>query len=823
MSEQEEMGPSTASPVINLMATASGQGRVYQAGRDQTFHQAILQAEALRPVDQVVAPPHLVNVPAQAQVFVSRDRELAALDQGLAGTRAVVVVHGLGGIGKSTLAARYAAARAQAGINPVWWITADTPGAIEAGLAALAAGLQPELRAAAPLPVLAERATAWLAAHAGWLLVLDDVADPGDVRPLLERISAGQVLVTSRLAEGWHRLGANELRLDVLDEQEAIELLAGISADGQPSADGAAELVRELGYLPLAVKQAAAYLHQARLSPRAYLGLLREQPAVMYDRTARGADAERTIARIWRLTLDRLADTPSAGQLLRVLAWYGAEPLPRTLLDSPDTDTPDVRHALDELAAYNMITLDGAAVIVHPLVQAVVRSFPDLFPGADITNGLRRATELLDKAIPPVYAPVQWPIWRMLVPHIAALAQHAQPETDSNITAHLFNQTGLFFMSQGAFALSIRYHQRALTAYARILTSDHPDTLTSRNNLASAYQSAGDLGRAIPLFEATLAERERVLGADHPDALASRNNLASAYQSAGDLGRAIPLFEATLAERERVLGADHPGTLTSRNNLAYAYESAGDLGRAIPLFEATLAERERVLGADHPDTLASRNNLASAYQSAGDLGRAIPLYEQTLADRERVLGGDHPDTLASRNNLAYAYESAGDLRRAIPLYERTLAERERVLGADHPDTLTSRNNLAYAYRAAGDLGRAISLSERTLEDCERVLGIDHPDTLASRNNLAGAYMSAGDLGRAIPLYEQTLADMERVLGAGHPSTLTSRNNLAGAYMSAGDLGRAIPLYEQTLADAERVLGLDHPLTKAVQANLSSIG
>lgn len=40
---------------------------------------------------------------------------------------------------------------------------------------------------------------------------------------------------------------------------------------------------------------------------------------------------------------------------------------------------------------------------------------------------------------------------------------------------------------------------------------DHRDTLSSRNNLAGAYQSAGDLGRAIPLYEQTLADRQRVL------------------------------------------------------------------------------------------------------------------------------------------------------------------------------------------------------------------------------------------------------------------------------------------------------------------------
>ncbi|MZF57151.1 tetratricopeptide repeat protein, partial [Streptomyces sp. SID5594] len=49
-------------------------------------------------------------------------------------------------------------------------------------------------------------------------------------------------------------------------------------------------------------------------------------------------------------------------------------------------------------------------------------------------------------------------------------------------------------------------------------------------------------------------------------------NLAGAYESAGDLERAIPLYEANLAQYEQVLGDTHPDTLTSRNNLARARE-----------------------------------------------------------------------------------------------------------------------------------------------------------------------------------------------------------------------------------------------------------
>ena len=66
----------------------------------------------------------------------------------------------------------------------------------------------------------------------------------------------------------------------------------------------------------------------------------------------------------------------------------------------------------------------------------------------------------------------------------------------------------------------------------RRLGPDHPDTLTSRNNLALAYADAGRLDEAILLHEKSLEARERVLGPEHPDSLASRNNLAIAYRAA---------------------------------------------------------------------------------------------------------------------------------------------------------------------------------------------------------------------------------------------------------------------------------------------------
>ncbi|MGY3520144.1 tetratricopeptide repeat protein, partial [Micromonospora sp. PTRAS2] len=71
-----------------------------------------------------------------------------------------------------------------------------------------------------------------------------------------------------------------------------------------------------------------------------------------------------------------------------------------------------------------------------------------------------------------------------------------------------------------------------------------------------------------------LADRRRVLGNDHPQTLASVNNLAYAYQAAGDLGRAISLFEQALTDCRRVLGNDHPQTRVVYGNLRAAMEGS---------------------------------------------------------------------------------------------------------------------------------------------------------------------------------------------------------------------------------------------------------
>ena len=157
---------------------------------------------------------------------------------------------------------------------------------------------------------------------------------------------------------------------------------------------------------------------------------------------------------------------------------------------------------------------------------------------------------------------------------------------------------------------------------------DNETDLQARFNGINSIRSSGQPDLAAQQYRDLIAHTQNTLGTDHPRTLTTRNNLALALQEAGRVEEAIAIYEQVLADRTRVLGADHPDTLTTRNNLAWALQAAGRVEEAIPLFEQVLADRTRVLGTDHPHTLTTRNNLALALDDAGRVEEAVTLFEQ---------------------------------------------------------------------------------------------------------------------------------------------------------------------------------------------------
>ncbi len=337
--------------------------------------------------------PIVLPYASLGDLFQGREEMLTRLRQSLeaapAGRATAIAgkaVHGLGGVGKTRLAVEYAWQHA-AEYSAVLFVGAQSPADLRRNLAALCApsvldlpeqeATEEEVREAAVLR--------WLQENPGWLLILDNV-DSEDaaaaVDVLTARLHGGHVLLTGRLAR-WSA-EVELIELDVLTEEAAGGFLlartAGRRRATKEDVAHASQLARELGYLPLALEQAGAYIAERRLTLAAYLEdwqSRHDQVLTWFD--PRVSHYPASVAVTWQTSFDRLS--APARRLLERLVWLGPEPIPESLLGVPVPDPPepesdlDPRDALVELETYSLVTraAEAPSFTVHRLVQDVTR------------------------------------------------------------------------------------------------------------------------------------------------------------------------------------------------------------------------------------------------------------------------------------------------------------------------------------------------------------------------------------------------------------------------------------------------------------------
>ncbi|MGW1174891.1 tetratricopeptide repeat protein [Kitasatospora sp. NPDC002543] len=839
----------------------------------------VLPAEALRSAADTPAVDvvHLLRPNGR---FTGRERELAALREALtAGSTgpgaATAVVHGLGGVGKSTLVRQYAQTF-RTSYDLVWWIEASAPGAVEEALAGITRQLAPAWAATAHRPELTAWALAWLRHHTDWLLVYDDVEDPALLAPFLGSLTGGHHLVTTRLADDWEAVGvASEgalLPLDVLPREQAAELLWSVVSAWDGS-DGTrwevGRLARDLGGLPLALDQAGAYLRRTRATVASY----RHRLGLHLSRTPAGRDPQRTVAGVWQVTLAAVADEdPVAVDLLYALAWLDADGCPRDLVSRLAPDELAADDALGVLHAYSMIGYAWRDVRVHRLVQGVLRT--DALarrPAGAAPRGRPEAERALLRAVRPGGPGTEADAAELarLVGQVRALAATDPRDTCDTALSTLYADAALHLEERGQTVRALplyegyeahlrngsgpedpsvlvatgavaRVHLAAgrpersaellgplLERSLRVHGAGHLTTLNIRGSLASAHQARGSVRQAVEEYERAAADSRDALGPEHRRTLALLSDLAGAHAALGRSDRAVRIYEDLLP---RIPGRTGSGTdappgidgLRLRNNLAGAYESTGRYRQAIALYREALAGFEELAGSEHPDTLSCLGNLGYAHDVAGDLGRAREIYRDVLTRRTAALGEEHPDTLLSGSNLAHLCLTTGDVATGFELCRTTLAQRTGVLGPAHPDTLVSLSMMASAHDAAGEPERALALFEEVLRRRREVLGPLHPDTLRSAGNLAAAHHGRGESALAVPLFETVLAEQERLLGPESRETVLTRNNLGVACRAAGDLPRARSLLTAVVEQRTRLLGADHPDTLGSRAALARV-
>lgn len=618
----------------------------------------------------------------------------------------ICVLYGLGGVGKTRLALEHAWAYT-AEHSALLFADASEPGALERALASFTAPAVLNLpeHAATEQPVRLAAVQRWLAQHPSWLLLADNVDSEVAAQALddaLVLLSGGQVLVTSRLSRERWGSAWRVLEVQALAPADAaafvLERTHGLRRTAPDDAVQAAHLADELGHLPLALEQAAAYVAQRRLTLAAYL----LQWADSRDRLLGWFDARvmgypRSVAVTWQTSVQQLS--APALRLLQRLAWLAPEPLPETLLDvrvgADDPLAADPWGALAELAAFSLAQRDEALpeFSVHRLVQQVTRAGLD-FQWRPVVLG--EALAWVTEAFVGDPQDVRdWPVLEPLVPHaqeVMAAADQATPIRVKSRFVGLMNQVAQLFDMKAMYSAAEPLMRRVLEIDEARLGLKDREVAIDLNNLAQLLKATNRLAEAEMLMRRALDIDEANVGPDHPDVAIDLNNLAQCLHAMNRLAEAESLMRRALAVNETSLEPDDPEVARNLHNLAQLFYDTNRLAEAEPLMWKALAIDEANFGPDHPEVAKDLNNLAQLLQATNRLTEAEPLMRRALAIDEVIFGPDHPDVAIRLSNLAELLKSTNRLAEAEPLMRRAFDVMVCRLCSDHPDTKRLERN-----------------------------------------------------------------------------------------------------------------------------------
>ncbi|WP_232425581.1 FxSxx-COOH system tetratricopeptide repeat protein [Pseudofrankia inefficax] len=809
------------------------------------------------------------HVPQRNKNFTGRTNQLSELRERLMARRpggsatAVVpqAVYGLGGVGKTQLAMEYAYQYAHE-YDVVWWVSADQPGLIRAGLAALA----PRLGLTVALDRTEDAVAAVLDAlrqgtpFKNWLIVFDNAEQPESLTGLQPQ-GPGHLLITSRSHRWQSRV--DTLEIAVFTRAESVEFLdrrvPGIQREG------ADRLAEALGDLPLALEQAGALQAESGIGVDDYLELFEENARQVLSENL-VADYPHSVVTTWNLARDAVGrQNPNALELLRRCAFFGAEPIARDLFSNGkfalDGDIRDflsnkyeLARATRELGRYALARIDNSAntLQVHRLMQRLIR---DDLSEAEAERMEHDVHLILTVADPNDPENVDtWPAYADLYGHVVASGVvHCQnPES-----RELFINVVRYLYRSGAFSAGLAEADHAIEHWTQDAGADDPNVLVMCGIKADLLWMTGRYAEAYELRRPTLESMRRTLGPEHEATLIVLNGRGADLRIRGEFRAALELDEESVPLHQAVF-AEHPFTFYALNNLAIdyglnsRYERAleqrlqnyealrifygGDDHVLVVTAKSQLAQDQRQAGLYlqgretaeqayrlcnelvargrlfelHPLTLAIARCLAVNRRKAGDFPGGLVLAREVYDKYTRIFAPDHPDRLAAAIILGNALRAENETDDAVDRIERTVSRYGEALGADHPYTHGNLLNLALVRRQENNLAEARELLEKALAGLTRSLGPEHHYTLTCVTNLATAVSESGDVEAAQRMGESTLTHFRSLLGPNHPHTLVCATNYSLDLRQLGRAAEADDLYAETIDRYQKVLGKEHP-------------
>jgi DNA-binding SARP family transcriptional activator/Flp pilus assembly protein TadD len=667
------------------------------------------------------------QLPASVRYFAGRSSELAALTELLdrkgartPGTVVISAIGGTAGVGKTALAIHFARQVAES----------FPDGQLYVNLRGFDPTLAPKLPAEAvrlaldAFAVPAEQIPANLDAQVGMyrsllagkkvLIVLDNAADAGQVRPLLPGSPTCLVIVTSRnrLAGLVAIDGAIPLSLDLLAHAEAHDLLTGILGAARVAAepDATDQLIAACGHLPLALTITGA---RAATNPQLPLAALATELA---DATHR-LDALRT-------TDDPLASVRASlacsyqhlsADVARTFRLLGVHPGPVISLPATASLTgiprPQTRRHLSELADANLVTQDsGDRYTLHDLVRLyAAEQAQRIDSDTERQAAIRRMLDhylhtghIAARLLRPTRDPITLDTHsRGTVPEDPADQREATSWFRAEHQVLMAAVDYAFAAGQDTHAWNIAW---TLQDYFQIRGHWREQLAVSTTALAAACR-LGDLTLQAKSHH-YLARGATELGR-HDDAcshyrhaldlfqrLSDRNwqahvhlGLAGSLNRQGQPGSAVDHARQAL---ELYIATNHQvGRAAALSGIGWYLCHTGDCQQALLYCQQALVVCRKV-GARHSegDTL---DNLGYAHRQLGHYTEATACYQQAVAIYRQL--GFRPRQAVALSHLGDTYHSVGDLEAACTAWREALAILDDL---GHPDAEQVRATLQAA-------------------------------------------------------------------------------------------------------------------------------
>ncbi|KAN0077370.1 hypothetical protein V8E54_005674 [Elaphomyces granulatus] len=704
----------------------------------------------------------LSDIP-EIEHFVAREEELAEVHRTLRGdgSRRTVVLHGLGGIGKTQLTIAYAK-RHRDNYSAVFWLNIKDEDSLKQSFAKAAKQILREHPSASRLSSVdtkenfdevADAVKEWLSLpnNTRWLMIYDNYDNPKlpgnmdptavDIRKFLPESYQGSVIITTRSSEVkiGYRIQIRKLK----DVRDSVRILSNASRrEGLMDDPDAVKLTKELDGLPLALES--------------WTRLLETSPEL-------SSYEDRTLYSTWQLSFDQVKKRNElSAKLLQLWAYFDNQDIWFELLQHGDSEDPEwIRELTKDELSFN----EAVRVLSdHGLVEVDMSSQEQIESRGYSIHGCvhswtiyvlnqewdydlaKLVLKFVGSHVPREESPKRWLTQRRLLQHAArcSYAVLAGMVTDGGMGWAL-HELGDLYADQGKLDEAEKMYQRALQGKEKAWGPDHTSILDTVNNLGTLYADQGKLDEAEKMYQRALQGYEKAWGPDHTSTLETVNNLSLLYADQGKLGEAEEMYQRALQGKEKVCGPDHTSTLNTVNNLGILYANQGKVDEAEKMYQRALQGKEKACGPDHTSTLNTVGNLGILYAGQGKLDEADKMYQRALQGFEKALGPDHTSTLDTVNNLGILYANQGKVDEAEKLYQRALQGYEKAGGPDHISSLGTVNNLGNLYAGQGKLDEAEEMYQRALQGFGKAWGPDHTSTLDMVNNLGHLCTSQGKL------------------------------------------------------------------------------